>query len=395
MPTTLISLIGKSRLDPQTGYPTARYRYPDGQVRETPFFGMGLKDCIQPDRLVIAGTRGSMWDVFFDHQNAGDDILPLIDAVAAANVTPDLLTAPAQQLSQRFGIPVQCLLIPYAENEMQQAQILLALADAVQPGDNIVLDITHGFRHLPMLALVAARYLKYVRRVKVQGVYYGARELSHGDEAPVLNLNGMLQMLDWVESLAIYERSGDYGVFASLFEADGMAPDRAAMLAEAAYFERSNRPALAAPKISSAFNHIREHTGSLGQLFSEPLSKNISWFKSERSEWELALADRYLERGDYMRAIIFMHEAAITREVWMQRGDPNNYAEREEMTKSLRSKYEFRQLKDLRNSMAHGTRAESEDDNWRKRKDNEYIDRLLADETKLAQKLRELRKTLF
>ena len=65
---TLISLLGKSKLDAQTGYRTAKYRFSDGATREVPFFGLGLMDCIKPARLILAGTSGSMWDVFFDHQ---------------------------------------------------------------------------------------------------------------------------------------------------------------------------------------------------------------------------------------------------------------------------------------------------------------------------------------
>lgn len=386
--STLISMLGKGRDNPQTGYRVAHYRYPDGQVRETPFFGLGLKDCIRPEKLILVGTRGSMWDVFFDHQNAEGDILPLIDAVAAKCVTADLLAAPAQQLSARFGISVQCLLIPYAEDETEQAQILLELARAVEPDENIVLDVTHGFRHLPMLALVAARYLKYVRRVTIQDVYYGALEMTDKQNGvtPVLNLGGMLHMLDWVEALAVYEHSGDYGVFAKLFQQDGMAGEHADQLRRAAFFERSTNPEKAREKLGGACNHIQNHTGALGQLFSAPLAENISWFKAkDRAERERELADRHLERGDYLRAVMFLQESFVSHAVWQNKGDPSNFDERKSALDHWRATSEdFRLLANLRNAMAHGVR--SADDN---------ISRLLQDEEKLAQKLRQLRKSLF
>ncbi|MDM9652068.1 hypothetical protein QU755_11345 [Pseudomonas wenzhouensis] len=40
--TTLISLLGKGKNDPVTGYKTARYRFDDGSVNEEPFFGLAL-----------------------------------------------------------------------------------------------------------------------------------------------------------------------------------------------------------------------------------------------------------------------------------------------------------------------------------------------------------------
>ena len=95
--------------------------------------------------------------MFFDHQKTSNEaLLPLIDAVASESVTPDMLAVHEQRLSEKFGIPVQCILISYARDASEQAAVLTRLAEAVQPGENIVLDITHGFRHLPMLALMAA-----------------------------------------------------------------------------------------------------------------------------------------------------------------------------------------------------------------------------------------------
>lgn len=396
MPTTLISLIGKGRLDPKTGYRTARYHYPDGQVRETPFFGMGLNDCIRPDKLILVGTRGSMWDVFFEHQKAGGDesILALINAVHTESVTQDMLTAPEQQLSARFGIPVQCLLIPYAENESEQAQILLELAGAVQPGEHIILDVTHGFRHLPMLALVAARYLKYVGRVQIQDVYYGALEMTGGNgETPVLNLGGMLRMLDWVEALAVYEHSGDYGIFKELFEADGMPADRTAMLGRAAYFERSSNPVQARQNLTGAFKHIQQHSGALGRLFSAPLAENVAWFEGEsRAEWEISLADLYLARHDYLRAIIFMLEGFISLSVLRKRfSDVNDYDQREAARHEERFRSDdFQLLTKLRNAMAHGSLPS--------KSKNEIIKtarRLLLNEEVLELELKKLRERIF
>ena len=384
---TLISLLGKSKLDAQTGYRTAKYRFSDGTTREVPFFGLGLMDCIKPAKLILAGTSGSMWDVFFDHQKTGDEaLLPLIDAVASESVTPDMLAVHEQRLSEKFGIPVQCILISYARDASEQAAVLTRLAEAVQPGENIVLDITHGFRHLPMLALVAARYLTHVRRVSVKDVYYGALEMTQDGQTPVLNLGGMLQMLDWVEALAVYDKSGDYGVFSGLLQADGMQPARAQMLAQAAYFERSNNPVQARQNLMGAFNPVQAHQGTLGRLFSEPLARNIEWIRhGDRADWELALADRYLARKDYLRAATYLFEGFVSRAVRQQSGDITRFDDREAARKLAQQDLpDAKRLARLRNALAHGVRPSDPE-----------IKRLLQDEQTLAQELRRLRKALF
>ncbi|WP_349618214.1 TIGR02221 family CRISPR-associated protein [Azotobacter salinestris] len=355
---TLISLLGKGRNDSETGYRKASYRFADGTLRETPFFGLALAEQIQPGRLVVAGTAGSMWDVLLQQHAAEDDtVLQLMEAVEKEAVTQQLLTACESHLSQQLGRPVTCLLIPYARNEDEQVAILQALALKLSKGEKVVLDVTHGFRHLPMLALVAARYLARVQQVQVEEVYYGALEMTDQQGTPVLALGSMLQMLDWVEALATYDKDGDYGVFAPLLAADGMDRRQAAVLQQAAFYERTGNPVQAQQKLGSVIESVKSHSGALGRLFRDTLARRISWFrKGNRSEWERALGNAYLERGDYLRAATYLYESSVTLATLQQGwGDINDFAARKDAFKDSRNEHS-QQLEYLRNSLCHGVR---------------------------------------
>lgn len=382
--TTLISMLGKAA----KGYRTANYAFDANTIRTEPFFGMTLLDHAKPQRLILVGTSGSMWDVFFDHQQTDDAAtLDLIDAVAKEAVTADMLAIHEQRLTQKLGIPVQCLLISYARNEAEQAAILTDLASHLLEGEKVILDVTHGFRHLPMLALVAARYLQRVRNVQVQEVYYGALEMTDhtSGHTPVLRLSTMLRMLDWVDALSAYEHSGNYGVFAPLLQQDGMPAEHANALALAAFFERSGNPVQAKQALSSAHTHVREHQGPLGQLFKTQLSEHIDWFRQgSRANWELALADRYLARQDHLRAITYLCEAYISRATEQFRGNVNRFEDRDLAFKEADKNQDVWLLKHLRNAMAHGVRT-----------DNTTAQRLLNNPSELDKKLHDLRKTLF
>ena len=382
--TTLISLLGKAA----KGYRTANYVFDDHTVRTEPFFGMALLEQAQPDRLILAGTAGSMWDVFFEHQQTDDEAtLALIDAVANQTISAEMLAVHEQRLSEKLGIPVQCLLISYARDEAEQSTILTDLAEHLAPGENIILDVTHGFRHLPMLALVAARYLARVRGVQVQEVYYGAHEMTDKatEQTPVLRLSAMLHMLDWVDALAVYEHSGNYGIFAPLLQQDGMPAERANLLAQAAYFERNGNPVQAKQSLSGAHNHVRDHPGALGQLFKHTLTEHIGWFRQgSRADWELALADRYLARQDYLRTITYLCEAYISRATEKFGGNVNQFEDRERAFIGADKNQDVWLLKHLRNAMTHGVRS-----------DNRDAKPLLQDQQKLDKKLRALRKSLF
>jgi len=327
----LISFLGKGRSDVQTGYRTAHYEFEPNFVRPVSFFGLALCEYVQPSKLILVGTRSSMWDVFFEQQGVLDDeLLALIEAVANERVDDALLDRFEPMLAAKIGRPVQCLLIPFATTTDEQAIILNRLASEISEGDEVVLDVTHGFRHLPMLALVAAQYLKYVRQVTVSEIFYGAWEMTpKGGNTPVLRLGGLLQMMAWNEALATYGNDGDYSVFADLLQQDGMSPANAIQLKQAAFFERTSNPVNARQRLANVFKHVAEHTGTLGSLFQQALSQRIRWFrKPTRDEWELALADEYLQRGDFLRATTYLFEAAVTLVTLEAGADINDFNQR-------------------------------------------------------------------
>lgn len=356
--TTLISFVGKGRNDPKTGYRTATYRFDSQFVRTVSFFGLALAEFLKPDRLILVGTAGSMWDVFFDREGAEDDTLALMDAVEQGRVDAALLSKHTDRLSQELGYPVECILIPYAQDTPEQIEVLTLLAAQVQQGEKVYLDVTHGFRHLPMLALVAARYLSHVAKVDVAELYYGALEMTPpaGGETPVLKLSGLLQMLDWVEALATYEKDGDYSVFAALLKADGLPAAKAELLEKAAFYERTTNPVKAREALSSVFPAIEQHRSPLSDLFRPELNKRIDWFRQpNRHQWEASLAQASLRRQDYLRAASFMYESVCTRAAWDNGFDPNDFQQRSDAyQEAIQQNEKALELKNLRNALSHG-----------------------------------------
>jgi CRISPR-associated Csx2 family protein len=357
--STLLSFLGKG--DRTKGYRTATYRFAPDFARKVPYFGLALQEYLKPDHLILAGTDSSMWDVFLSDQNLANDdmLLELMEAVQEAKVSQTMLQSYEQRLSDKLGVRVTCLLIPLARNEQEQVAILQSLADAIPTGEELVLDVTHGFRHLPMLALVAARYLSHVRNIKVNNLYYGALDMTQNDETPVLELGSLLNMLDWIEALAVYDNSGNYGVFGSLLQADGMAPAKAALLEQAAFFERTSNPVKAGEKLRSVFDDIQSHSGALGRLFAEALGKRINWFRrNNRADKEQALAEAYFSHQDYLRATTYFYESTVSRAAINAKKDPNSYEQRQEAFEAIKTD-DHKKLKNLRNSMAHGIRGHS------------------------------------
>lgn len=374
--TTLISFLGKGRYDKQHGYRNATYVFDANFNRTVPFFGMALAEYLTPTRLILIGTSGSMWDVFFERESGQQDesLLALIEAVEADGVTADMLTEHAERLSGRLGYPVECMPIDYARDETGQARLLGQLAERLNDGERIAIDVTHSFRHLPMLALVAARFLEKTRGVAVDDIYYGAYDMADPTTGgvPVIRLKGMLNTLDWIDALATFDKDGDYAAFSSLFDAAGN-PAAASAMRQAAFFERTNQVGQARAPLKTFREQMTVADSPMFSLFGDALTARTKWVDQQSyTDRQDALAEQFLERGDYLRAAILGFESVVSRLVKLQGGlDPMNYEHRHAVKTELDEKVRkagrsgklsaalsaYRDLRELRNVLAHGSRS--------------------------------------
>lgn len=98
--------------------------------------------------------------------------------------------------------------IPDGKSEAELWEIFAAISKDVQEGDEIVFDITHGFRSLQMIAMLTIAYLKQVKGVKVQHVVYGVYERDN-PMAPILDLTLFADLLDWLAAAKMFITTGD------------------------------------------------------------------------------------------------------------------------------------------------------------------------------------------
>ena len=112
--------------------------------------------------------------------------------------------------------------IPDGHSEAELWQIFNALTQHVAEGDELVVDITNGFRSLPFLSFLAIAFLRLARQVKVRRVLYGAWEARNeeNNETPVFDLTPFVALLDWTIAADRFIRFGDSGDLATLLRAE-------------------------------------------------------------------------------------------------------------------------------------------------------------------------------
>jgi CRISPR-associated Csx2 family protein len=341
----------------------------DGKKFETSMISLGLINELQPDEIAFLGTTGSAWDALLGMANLVEPDMELmyrLEQLEEQDKKSDDLTnalaALAKCLSTHYQRPVNCSIIPYMDGEntqQQTAEYIQTIQALAPPGSSVILDVTHGLRYHPMLALLAAVYITTTKNVHIESILYGALERQSKDKvAPVIRLDSMLTVIQWISALNSFDKDGDYSVFVELMRTDGVSNMLLNEVEQAAFFERVSNSVQAKEKLRQLNSCQFDETTPLTHLFAEQIKQRIEWISVPgRGNSEFRLAREYLKRKDFIRAAIYAQEGYISKNLEINHGDVNDYQARDEFSKSDKVADGFRQLKKIRNALAHGLAA--------------------------------------
>ncbi|AYQ36641.1 TIGR02221 family CRISPR-associated protein [Runella sp. SP2] len=105
----------------------------------------------------------------------------------------------------------------FSENEIWE--IFETVSSVIENGDELILDITHAFRFLPMLGVTLIDFLRVTKNISVKGVFYGAFEklgvqakvLNMPIEernAPIINLLSLIELQRWTQAANNFQQYG-------------------------------------------------------------------------------------------------------------------------------------------------------------------------------------------
>lgn len=120
---------------------------------------------------------------------------------------------------QKLPFLVDHIDIPTGSCEREIWDIFQKIIDIIKEEDEILIDITHGFRLMPIILSSAISYLESIKRVKILGIYYGAFEtLGNSDEiekipdedrnAPIFDLTPTFTIQRWAKAAEVFEKTG-------------------------------------------------------------------------------------------------------------------------------------------------------------------------------------------
>lgn len=108
---------------------------------------------------------------------------------------------------------IEFIKIPDMTNEDEIWEVFDKIYDCIDEDDELVFDITHSFRSIPMLAVTVINYAKVLKRCQLYGVYYGAFEAAKEGEnckiAPIINLTVFNEILEWTYAAESFVNYGN------------------------------------------------------------------------------------------------------------------------------------------------------------------------------------------
>jgi len=87
--------------------------------------------------------------------------------------------------------------IPEENSEEKIWETFDIIFKKLETEDEIVFDITHGFRSSPMLLMVLINYAKFLKNIKVRKILYGAFEAGDKTSTKIWDLTNFAILQDW------------------------------------------------------------------------------------------------------------------------------------------------------------------------------------------------------
>jgi CRISPR-associated Csx2 family protein len=239
--------------------------------------------------------------------------------------------------------PVIDVPIPDGKDEKEIWEIFSILFNLLKDeGDELYIDLTHGFRYLPMLVLVLGNYAKFLKNVVVEAMTYGNYEAKdkNTNEAPFVNLLPLSVLQDWTFAAGQYLDSGNVTKLFDLSSSE-LRPILAiaqgknieatklkqfVMLLKTVIEERQTCRGISIVN-SNNFKNLKEVSEQLNETIIEPLNPIIDKIKESFIPFDInknasngfAAAKWCYDNALYQQAATILHENMITA-ICMQEG---------------------------------------------------------------------------
>ncbi len=320
-------------------YKKAFYFNREGKGVETSFVCCALTELLKPEGVVVFATEEVM-----ESENA---------------------QSLREEMKKRHPeIELTFRKISGGKNQKEIWEIFDAIVETLQEGEKVTIDITHGFRHIPMLSSTIVFYVAEARGVEVERVVYGAYEArdesTSPPRVPIVDLTALIDILKWTYATRQFRRYGISGEMTEIVDRllrvhsrervniQRQIKDINAKLRNLSLALDLGQPLLVGEKAEEVGKAYRDMDIPEQEIFLKPFMYLLKDVVQEYEQFsqedigelseaellrELELIKWYLEKGHLKEAVQCMREWLVNwRILWA--GEREKWLDREERVKA-------------------------------------------------------------
>jgi CRISPR-associated Csx2 family protein len=230
--------------------------------------------------------------------------------------------------------------VPEGNDDASIWNLFNKIVDCLDENDQVVFDITHAFRSIPVISLVAVSYLRVVRQVSIKGLVYGLFNPRSPEDSPTFDLLPIVSLLEWTTATDQFLKTGNGDALANLLCSENVAIQDLAnnieaiskglqllrpvdVMTESANLENTIKSASlsisqSVPPFAALLKRIEKDYGKFGLKNSSDFMTNgkISLLN------QLKMIDWYTNKGQIVQALSLAREWLPSLLCWYFKLDP-------------------------------------------------------------------------
>ena len=325
-------------------YRRTTYHLGDEDLGEYPFTAAALSDYYDIDKIILIGTAHSMWEEvyrFFKEkkcQVVDEQVYCDIAEYCEHATSESALSLPhIEQVEQALGSNAHIALIKYGVNEAEineNISIVLQLHELFSTGDELIVDVTHSFRSLPILVMNLLLYINNVsmKHIKLSHIYYGMVEMiKEYGYAPIVDLKKVMELNKWIMGANSFKEYGKAYQISELLK--GVDTDASTRLKHFSDVMNLNHIFAISRETKSIKTILKKDFPSLlPQMIVKPVVKEfVKSFQNTENDpalFQLKLAEWQYKHMNYAAALISLQESILTYACMVTKHDSEDKDER-------------------------------------------------------------------
>jgi CRISPR-associated Csx2 family protein len=242
------------------------------------------------------------------------------------------------EIENALGEGSHIILIKYGLTQDEllfNASRIISIEQFLEDEDNLLVDITHSFRSLPLMLMNALIYLQNVSKKKIQikHITYGMLDVTSemSGITPVVELNDILRLSDWISGAHAFADYGNAYTIANLMEGENKS---AAKRLKKFSDEMNLNHIYSIQQESSnlaALKDMQYKTPFPAMIFNPVIENFTNAFQNSmsHSKFQYTLAKWQYEHKNYCASYITLSEAILTYVCEQKCLDPENHDDRD------------------------------------------------------------------